>query len=448
MILSAYTKEFKRNLTIAVPIMAGQVAHLLVALADNIMVGKLGAAQLAAVSLGNTFIFIALSIGMGFSFAITPLVAEADGNKNVEVARAAFHNGFIMCAINGVLLVVLLLLAEPILYQMDQPEEVVRLAIPYMRIVGFSLIPLMLFQAMKQFSDGLSLTRNAMYATLLANIVNVFINYLLIYGMWGFPRLEVEGAAYGTLISRILMLLLLYFILKRSSNTRIYFQRISKFSWVYMKSLLNLGLPTALQMFFEVSLFTSAIFLSGMLGTEEQAANQIALNLSALTFMVGVGLSVTATIRVGNHLAPEKRPDLIRVARSIFLMAIIVDIAFALFFYLGRHLLPEIYIDDVKVIELASGLLLIAALFQISDGLQVVVLGALRGLQDVWIPSLICFCAYTLIGFPISYYSSLRFDLGINGIWLGLLVGLSVSALLMYLRFRYLTKQSLTIVIK
>ncbi|WP_194851323.1 MATE family efflux transporter [Nonlabens antarcticus] len=441
MILSKYTVEFKRNMTIALPIMAGQVAHLLVALADNIMVGKLGAEQLAAVSLGNTFIFIALSVGMGFSFAITPLVAEADGNKNVEVARAAFHNGFVMCAINGLLLVLILFFAEPILYKMDQPEEVVRLAIPYMRIVGFSLIPLMLFQAMKQFSDGLSLTRNAMFATLIANILNVGLNYLLIYGTFGFPRLEVEGAAIGTLISRVVMVILLYFILKHSKATMIYFQEFSKLSWTYFKSLINLGLPTALQMFFEVSLFTSAIFLSGVLGTEHQAANQIALNLSALTFMVGVGLSVTATIRVGNHLAPEKRPNLIRIARSIFLMALIVDILFAALFFFGRNLLPIIYIQDPEVIKLASGLLLIAAWFQISDGLQVVVLGALRGLQDVWIPSLICFCAYSLIGFPISYYTSQVAGYGIDGIWLGLLAGLSVSALLMYMRFRHLSRR-------
>lgn len=443
MIFSKYTVEFKRNLIIALPIMAGQVAHLLVALADNVMVGKLGAAQLAAVSLGNTFIFIALSIGLGFSFAITPLVAEADGNKNTEVARAAFHNGFVMCAINGILLVVLLLLAEPILYQMDQPVEVVKLAIPYMRIVGFSLIPLMLFQAMKQFSDGLSLTRNAMYATLVANVINVILNYLLIYGTFGFPRLEVEGAAYGTLVSRILMLLLLFFILKNDKRTRYYFLRASKLSWEYMKSLINLGLPTALQMFFEVSLFTSAIFLSGMLGVEEQAANQIALNLSALTFMVGVGLSVTATIRVGNHLAPNKRSDLIRIARSLFLMAFLLDVVFAILFFLGRHLLPEIYIDDAVVIELAAGLLLIAAFFQISDGLQVVFLGTLRGLQDVWIPSFICLFAYGLVGLPISYFSSIHFDYGVNGIWIGLLAGLTVSAILMYLRFRYLSRLSL-----
>ncbi len=438
MALSKYTKEFRRNLNIALPIMAGQIAHLLVALADNIMVGKLGAAQLAAVSLGNTLIFIALSIGIGFSFAITPLVAAADGEKDHGAITDILKNGTLMCAINGIILIIALILAEPILYFMDQPEEVVVLAIPYMRIVAFSLFPLMLFQAIKQFSDGLSLTRNAMIATLIANIINVGLNYLLIYGTFGFPRLEVDGAAYGTLISRVIMVILLYVILRRNPLTSRYFITTGKYSKKYFKSLLNIGFPTALQMFFEVSLFTSAIFLSGVLGTEEQAANQIALNLSALTFMVGVGLSVTATIRVGNNLAIEKRPDLIRIARSIFIMAIILDVGFALLFYIGRSVLPQFYIDDPLVIEMASGLLLIAAFFQISDGLQVVILGALRGLQDVWIPSLICFLSYSLVGFPISYYTSMHTSAGLNGIWLGLLAGLTLSALLMWLRFRHL----------
>jgi MATE family multidrug resistance protein len=437
--LRDYTREFKRNFEIAYPIMAGQVAHLLVALADNIMVGKLGAAQLAAVSLGNTFIFIALAIGMGFSFAITPLVAQADGKKDWLVARSVFHNGLWLCIINSIALVIILYFCEPLLYLLDQPDEVVELAIPYMRIVAISLVPLMIFQAFKQFADGLSLTKYAMYATLLANLINVLINFILIYGWWIFPRLEVVGAAYGTLIARIIMVILLYVLLQKVVQTRDYMKTWSKWSWDFMKRLINLGLPTALQMFFEVSLFTAAIFLSGLLGTNAQAANQIALNLSALTFMVGVGLSVTATIRVGNYFGSGNKFDLVRIARSIFLMAFIVDVVFAAFFFLGREFLPHIYISDQAVIKIASSLILIAAIFQISDGLQVVFLGALRGLQDVWIPSLICLFSYAIIGFPTSFYLGKGNNLGAQGIWLGLLAGLTSSAILMYLRFRYLT---------
>ena len=196
--LSAYTKEFNTNLSIAFPVMMGQLGHVLVGFVDNVMIGRLGAAPLAAVSLGNSLVFIALSLGIGFSFAITPLIAEANGASNIEKGRSYFHHGIILCAVNGILLFLLLLLAKPILYYLDQPPEVVELAIPYLEIVAFSMIPLMIFQAYKQFADGLSQTKYAMYATLIANVVNVVFNYLLIYGIWIFPRLEVEGAATGT----------------------------------------------------------------------------------------------------------------------------------------------------------------------------------------------------------------------------------------------------------
>ena len=211
--LNSYTREFRKNLSIAYPVMLGQLGHVLVGLADNVMVGQLGAAPLAAVSLGNSLVFIALSLGIGFSFAITPLIAEADGAGDSDTGKAYFHHGILMCGMNGLFLFVLLWLAKPVLRYMDQPEEVVEMAIPYLEIVAFSMVPLMLFQAYKQFADGLSQTRYAMYATLLANLVNVLFNYLLIYGVWIFPRLEIEGAAWGTLISRFFMLWFLWEIL-------------------------------------------------------------------------------------------------------------------------------------------------------------------------------------------------------------------------------------------
>ncbi|MEP3922938.1 MATE family efflux transporter, partial [Nonlabens ulvanivorans] len=357
MALQDYTREFGKNLNIAYPIMAGQIAHLLVAFADNVMVGKLGDAQLAAVSLGNTLIFIALSIGIGFSFAITPLVAEADAKGDFQKVKSIFHNGVLVSTINGVILCVLLFLSEPILYYLDQPEEVIILAIPYMRIVAISMIPLMIFQSFKQFADGLSKTVFAMQATIIANIVNIILNYLLIYGKFGFPRLEVEGAAYGTLVARILMVPVLMFLLSRKVELKRYFSTVEAFSVGIFKKLLNLGFPTALQMFFEVSLFTAAIILSGVLGTKSQAANQIALNLSAMTFMVGVGLSVTATIRIGNQLGNGNILELKRIARSIFLLTLILDVIFAVIFYAFKDQLPWIYIQDVEVVNIASSLL-------------------------------------------------------------------------------------------
>ena len=423
--------------------MMGQLGHVLVGLADNLMIGQLGAAELAAVSLGNSLVFIALSLGIGFSFAITPLIAEADGAGNIEKGRSYFHHGVMLCTVNGIALFLLLLLAKPILYHLDQPPEVVALAIPYLEIVAFSMIPLMIFQAYKQFADGLSQTKYAMYATLLANVVNVIFNFLLIYGVWIFPRLELEGAAIGTLISRFFMLWFLWEVLRKKKKFKQYFvwSKNEFFKLAIFKRIFALGFPTALQMFFEVAIFTGTIFLAGMLGTNSQAANQIALNLASMTFMIAVGLGVTATIRVGNQKGLHNYKELRRIAFSTFLLVFLIEAVFAILFILMKDWLPTFYIDNVDVIVLAAQLLVVAALFQLSDGLQVVILGALRGLQDVKIPTLICFIAYWIIGFPVSIYYGKAENLGSMGIWLGLLAGLTASAIMLYFRFNYLSKK-------
>lgn len=440
--LTAYTKEFKKNLNIAYPVMLGQLGHVLVGLADNIMVGRLGAAPLAAVSLGNSLIFIALSIGIGFSFAITPLIAEADGGRNIEKGRSYFQHGIVMCTIIGLLLFGVVWFSKPVLYYLDQPSEVVDLALPYIDIVAFSLVPVMVFQAFKQFGDGLSQTKYAMYATIGANLVNVLFNYLLIYGVWIFPRLELEGAAIGTLISRFFMLGFMYFILKKKKKFSTYFIWAKKsLQQKIFKRLFNLGFPTALQMLFEVAIFTASVFLAGTLGTNVQAANQVALNLSSMTFMIAVGIGVTATIRVGNQKGQHNYEELRRIAFSTFFLVFIIEAFFALGFILLKDLLPVFYIDNAEVIALAAQLLIVAALFQLSDGLQVVILGALRGLQDVRYPTLICFFAYWVIGFPVSYLLGKENAMGSMGIWFGLLAGLSASSILLYIRFNYLSKK-------
>ncbi len=441
MTFKKYFTEFPRNLKIAVPIMLGQVAHLLVAFADNVMVGKLGDEQLAAVSLGNTLIFIALSIGIGFSFSITPLVAEADAKGDTNKVVSVFHSGFFMCFVMGLLLMAITYFISPILYFLDQPKEVVDLAIPYTYWVAFSLLPLMMFQSLKQFIDGLSKTTYSMMASLIANVINVVVNYLLIYGKFGFPRLEVEGAAIGTFVSRVIMFLILFLLLYYKKQFKIYFVKLENYTTGVIRKIFQLGLPTSLQMFFEVSLFTVAIFLSGTLGVKSQAANQIVLNLSALTFMVGVGLGVTATIRVGNQKGVGNIPYLRTVANSLFLMTLFFELLFAFIFLIFHDFLPSLYINDSDVIQLASSILIIAALFQISDGFQVVLLGVLRGLQDVWIPTIICLISYWLVGFPTMYILINYFELGVNGIWIGLLIALSVSAILML--YRYLVLSSL-----
>ncbi|HMB65141.1 MAG TPA: MATE family efflux transporter [Eudoraea sp.] len=447
-----YTREFRYNITLAVPVITGMLGHSFVQFADNIMVGQLGTAELAAVSLGNSFVFIAMSLGIGFSTAITPLVAEADGAGNRADGKSALKHGLVLCTLLGISLFALILLSKPMMYFMDQPPEVVTLAIPYLDLVAFSLVPLIMFQAFKQFSEGLSQTKYPMYATILANVVNIIVNYLLIFGSFGFPKMGIIGAAIGTLAARIIMLVFLWVLLNKKKKFKEYVTgfNMRTIEQKVIRKIIELGFPSALQMFFEVAIFTAAIWLSGVLGKNPQAANQIALNLSSMTFMFGMGLGVAAMIRVGNQKGLRNFRELRRIAQSIFVLTLLLEIVFAALFLACRHWFPTLYLDvddlanqadNTMVIGMAAQLLLVAAFFQISDGLQVVILGALRGLQDVKIPTFITFIAYWLIGFPICFYLGLFTELKSTGIWIGLLSGLTASAIMLYIRFDYLTKK-------
>ncbi len=450
--LAQYTKEFSYNLKLAYPVILGMIGHTLIGIVDNFMVGNLGSTELAAVSLGNSFIFIGMSLGIGFSTAITPLIAEADAEKNDVKIRTTFHHGLLLCTILGFAICLMIVLAKPIMRMMNQPEAVVNLASPYIDWVAFSLIPVVIFQGYKQFADGLSQTKYSMYAIYLANVVHIFFNYVLIYGVWGFPKLGIVGAALGTVISRIMMVFFMHFILQNNPKFKKYFKNFTfnEIRKTILKKIINLGFPSALQMLFEVALFTAAIWLSGSLGKNSQAANQIALTLASSTFMVAIGFSVAAMVRVSNTRGMKDYKQLITVARSIFLLAIIVETFFAIVFVISHNFLPHLFLnmtdvsqqlDNGEIIAIASKLLLVAAVFQISDGIQVVVLGALRGLQDVKIPMYITFVAYWIIGFPISYILGKHSDLGATGIWIGLLAGLTSAALFLYLRFSRLTKK-------
>ena len=430
--------------------MLGMLGHTFVSFVDNIMVGQLGTAELAAVSLGNSFMFIAMSIGIGFSTAITPLIAEADASNNFKQAKSTYKHGLFLCTTLGILLFLLVFFSKPLMYLMQQPEEVVVLAIPYLNLVAFSLIPLVIFEAIKQFTDGMSMTKYPMYATLIANIINVVLNYLLIFGKFGFPEMGMVGAAYGTLVSRIIMVIYLWTLLRYKERSRKIVRNIKLFTLDFsmIKKIVNIGSLSAMQMFFEVAIFTAAIWLSGLLGKNSQAANQIALNLSSMTFMVAMGLSVASMIRVGNQKGLQNYKELRRIAFSIFLLGILLAVFFALLFFIFHKSLPNIYVDlndttnykdNMEVLSIASNLLLAAAFFQISDSIQVVVLGALRGLQDVKIPTILTFISYWVVGFPISYFLGTEEMYGSFGIWLGLLAGLTTASILLFIRFNSLT---------
>ena len=430
--------------------MLGMLGHTFVSFVDNIMVGQIGTAELAAVSLGNSFMFIAMSIGIGFSTAITPLIAESDSSDNLQQARSTYKHGLFLCTVLGIALFLGIYFSKPLMYLMKQPEEVVELAIPYLDLVAFSLIPLVIFQAIKQFSDGMSMTKYPMYATLLANIINVVLNYVLIFGKFGFPEMGIVGAAYGTLISRVVMVIYLWLLLRYKERSSRIVKDIKFFvlDVLMIKKIVNLGSLSAMQMFFEVAIFTAAIWLSGLLGKNPQAANQIALNLSSMTFMVAMGLGVASMIRVGNQKGIQNFRELRRIAFSLFLLGVLFAIFFAVIFFIFHKSLPKVYVDlndaanfkdNSEVISIASKLLIAAAFFQISDSIQVVILGALRGLQDVKIPTILTFISYWVVGFPVSYFLGKEEMYGSFGIWLGLLAGLTTASILLFIRFNSLT---------
>lgn len=452
MSFSKYTNEFSYNLRLAYPVILGMLGHTLIGIVDNFMVGNLGSTELAAVSLGNSFIFIGLSLGIGFSTAITPLIAEADAENDDVKIRTTFHHGLLLCTILGLAVFISIVLAKPIMELMNQPEAVVKLAKPYINWVAFSLVPVIIFQGYKQFADGLSQTKYSMYAIYLANVVHIFFNYVLIYGVWGFPKLGILGAGLGTVISRIMMVFFMHFILRIHPKFKRYFTNFSfgEIKKSILEKIISLGFPSALQMLFEVSLFTSAIWLSGSLGKNSQAANQIALTMASTTFMFAMGFSVTSMIRVSNQKGLKDYKKLIVVARSIFLLAIMLEMIFGLLFVIFHNYLPHLFlnmtdisqaVDNREIIGITAQLILVAAVFQISDGIQVVVLGALRGLQDVKVPMYITFVAYWIVGFPVSYYLGRHTNLGATGIWIGLLAGLTSAALFLYIRFARLTKK-------
>lgn len=450
--LKKYTQEFNYNFKLAYPIILAMLGHTIVGIVDNIMVGKIGATELAAASLANSFVFIALSVGVGFSTAITPLIASADTENDIVKGRNVFINGVFLCSFLGILLFTLLYFLKPFIDLMQQPVEVTQMAKPFLDIVALSLVPLVIYQGFKQFADGKSQTKYSMYATIIANIVNVVFNYLLIYGVWIFPEMGMMGAAYGTLISRIVMLLYFVFVLYRLDVFTPYLQKITlkEINLKTSKYIAGIGIPSSMQSLFEVALFTAAVWISGMLGTEAQAANQIALSMASMTFMFASGLSVAGMIRVGNQKGLKDYVKMETVAKSIMLMTFILYCGFALFFILFHNYIPLLFLDtndteqllmNHEVIEIAGKLLLIAAIFQISDGIQVTALGALRGLQDVNLPMIITFISYWVVGFPLCVYLALYTNLGAEGIWYGLLAGLTVAAIFSYLRFNYMSKK-------
>ncbi|MBX2896635.1 MAG: MATE family efflux transporter [Cyclobacteriaceae bacterium] len=435
-------QHVKPNFLLAYPVMLSMLGQVMTGVADSIMVGWTGALPLAASSFANVFYNIPLFFGVGVSYAITPLVARAEGAKDSSTIIAVLKNGSIINLFTAIALVTLIFSIEPFMHKMGQPEEVVVLALPYLNIVAISIIPTLIFQTYRQFAEGLQRTRVAMIIVVSTNVVNIALNYVLIFGYYGFPKLGLNGAGWATLISKIIMaisMMAYVYFGKRYQSYRAGFS-IGNYSRKLIQKMLHIGIPSGSQFVFEAGAFGFSALMMGWIGTTALAAHQIAINLATISYMTTSGLGAAATIRVGNFLGQQDKKNLRASAFAMIWMAIAIMTLWALLFIVGKEFLPALYIDDEAVIQLTAALMIIAAFFQLSDGIQVVTAGALRGLQDVKIPSLLIFVAYWVIALPLGFVLAFILDWAALGIWIGLLVGLTITATAMVIRFNRLSR--------
>lgn len=437
-IFKDYLSLSKTTVRLAFPVMLSQLGQVLVGVADSVMVGRIGTVPLAGASLGNSIFVLFLTFGIGISFGITPLVAKADGEKNVKMSIDILKHGLLINIATGLILFSLLLLTTFLLPHLNQPDRVVRLALPYFIIISLSIVPFMIFQTFRQFTEGLSFTKQAMIITVSGNILNIVLNYVLIFGKMGFSPYGLTGAGIATLISRIVMALMMGIYVLYRKDFRKYWSEFSvkPINIHLLKSLLNIGLPSGFQFIFEVGAFSFAAIMIGWIGTIALAAHQVAVSLASLTYMMASGIATATTIRVGNQLGRKDISMLRKVGYNGFLLSGIFMGLNGVILILTRHFLASLYINDPEVINLAASLILVAAFFQISDGLQVVGLGALRGMADVRIPTWITLLAYWILALPIGYVTGILLSFGALGVWIGLLAGLTVTAILLILRFK------------
>lgn len=441
-----YIPYYKRLLTLAMPLVLTQAGQMIVGLIDNAMVGRVGTTELAAASFANSIFMIVMVFGIGMFIGLTPLIGQALGAKDKNRVASFLKNGWLLSVFLSIMLFIATWGLSYAMPYMNQPEEVWKLAIPYYRILCVSLIPFMLFMFLKQFGEGLGNTFLAMIATITSNIVNIVLNYGFIFGKLGFPELGLNGAGYATLISRIVMTVILAIAFLKVSKINFYFKLLpsAKYSLSELKVIFAMGIPIATQLIVEVSIFAIGAVMMGWIGDVELAAHQVALGLASFTFMIANGVAMATTIRVSFRYGKKDYPSMQKAAVSAVHIVLVYMLFCGVGFWLLRYQLPRLFSPDPEVISLSASLLIVAAFFQLFDGLQVICLGILRGVGDVKIPMIIATISYLIIGMPVSYFCAFVFDLGPEGIWYGFITGLGIAGILLSLRIKNRVKVLIT----
>lgn len=435
--------HLRETIFLAIPVCMSNVGHQLVDVADSYFVGQIGTVPQAAIMLSGTFYILALVFAIGMSYGITPLVAEAhvkgDKVRISALLKNAFLANFVVCCA----MFLLLLFATPLMRHLDQPPAVVAIAVPFLNVIMFSMIPLSVFFTLKQFAEGLSDTKAAMLISIAANVLNIILNYTMVFGRWGFPEMGVMGSCWATFISRCAMAVGMYAYIYFKPRYRQYRAgfKIGEYSAKLLRQLFKMGIPAGLQFAFEVGAFSAAAVFVGWLGERAMASHRIAMSMAAITYLISSGIGAAAAVRVGNGFGQRNRSEMRRAGFSALLLSVGFMIFAALLFIIFRYKLAFFFNHDTVVTSLAAQLMLVGALFQLSDGAQVVALGMLRGVQDTIAPTWITLVAYWGITLPSCYIFGYVFNLGAEGIWFGFVIGLSLAAFGLLWRFNRLTKR-------
>ena len=431
-------REFSKTFKIALPLIISNIAQVGLGLIDSAMIGAVDYKQLAASSLVLNVIAIPQIVGMGMAIAVSPMTAIANGQKNIFKASQVLFNGLLLTTTVAILIVLALVSTNQILFHLGQDKDVAAYAVLFYKLIAWSLIPMLMFMSVKQFCDGLEYTKTAMTLSLISLPLNAFLNWIFIYGRFGFARMELAGAGLGTLITRILIAAAMIVIVFRHSLFSKYIAMRHEAWKVDIKTwreLLYIGVPTSLQYGLEVAAFSVSGIMIGWLGATSQAAHQIALNLATATFMAATGLALAGSIRVSNAYGRGEKLLLRRIGLSTVSGGLIYGTVCGILFIVFRKALPLLFTNNLEVAAVSSSLLVFAALFQISDATQSIGVGLLRGIKDVKLPTAFVAIAYWLIGIPVGYFLSFVLKMGASGIWLGFVTGLTASAVLLNARF-------------
>ncbi len=435
---SKYKTQYSKTLSLAVPVIFSQMGQVIVQLADNAMVGRLGAVPLAAVAFGGTVIFILFIFGMGMSIGLTPLVGELLAQRKYRQQTVYLQNSIVLYALMGIAIFALQYLTIPLLKYMGQPEEVVAMSIPYYKYLMWSMIPFMLFAPLKQFLEGIGNTKAPMVILVAANALNVILNWIFIYGNLGSPAMGAAGAGLATMISRVMCPILgvIYFLSHDSLKRYLMLAPKPRISRFHIHSLIKMGFPIALQMTMESSAFVITTIMMGWISTTALAANQIAITMSNVAFMIVMGIGSATTIRISYEYGLRDFATLRLSATASYHIGLLWNAVTALLFITMRRYIPMIFTSDPEVIRVASQLMIMAAVFQFSDGLQCVSMGILRGIQDVKITAVIAAFSYLIINLPVGYLIAFHLGGGAPGLWGGYIFGLSIAAYLLNRRYR------------